>query len=209
MSEEIKSSGSDRLRRRPVKVPTLEEVQIERKRIKHRAAYRKALRGTIYALVMVAALAVLISSLVLPVMQISGESMTPTLVDGEIIVLLKIKNMKLGDLCSFTWNNRTLIKRIIAGPGDWVVIDGDGNVFVNDVQIDEPYISEQGLGECDIEFPYQVPEDSYFAMGDKRSSSIDSRSTVIGCIHKDQIIGQVWLRVYPFKRIGLVDREWR
>lgn len=194
---------------RHVKVPTPDEVKLERKRIKHRAAYRKALRGTVYALLMVAALAVLISSLILPVMQISGESMTPTLSDGEIIVLLKIKNLKPGDLCSFTWNNRTLIKRIIAGPGDWVVIDEEGRVTVNDVPLEEPYVSEPGLGECDIEFPYQVPEDSYFAMGDKRSSSIDSRSTVIGCIHKDQIIGQVWLRVYPLKRIGLVDREWR
>lgn len=215
MSAETKGSGEERVRKRQVKVPSMDEVQVERKRIRHRAAYRKALRGTIYALVMVAALAVLISSLVLPVMQISGESMTPTLADGEIIVLLKIKNLKPGNLCSFTWNNRTLIKRIIAGPGKWVMIDENGIVSVADEkdgeykELEEPYVSEQGLGECDIEFPYQVPEDSYFAMGDKRSSSIDSRSSVIGCIHKDQIIGQVWLRVYPFKRIGLVDREWR
>ncbi len=209
MKEETNPLSELTANARHVKVPTIDEVRLERKRIKHRAAYRKALRGTVYALLMVAALAVLISSLILPVMQISGESMNPTLVDGEIIVLLKIKNLKPGDLCSFTWNNRTLIKRIIAGPGDWVVIDEEGRVTVNDVPMDEPYVSEPGLGECDIEFPYQVPEDSYFAMGDKRSSSIDSRSTVIGCIHKDQIIGQVWLRVYPVKRIGLVDREWR
>lgn len=209
MKEETNPLSELTANARHLKVPTIDEVRLERKRIKHRAAYRKALRGTVYALLMVAALAVLISSLILPVMQISGESMNPTLVDGEIIVLLKIKNLKPGDLCSFTWNNRTLIKRIIAGPGDWVVIDEEGHVTVNDVPMDEPYVSEPGLGECDIEFPYQVPEDSYFAMGDKRSSSIDSRSTVIGCIHKDQIIGQVWLRVYPLKRIGLVDREWR
>ncbi len=177
--------------------------------MRRRTVYLKALRGTIYALVIVAALAVLVSSFIFPVMQISGESMNPTLIDGEIIVLLKGNTLGTGDLLSFTWNNRTLIKRIIAGPGDWVVIKENGDVFVNEVKLDEPYVKDPGLGECDITFPFQVPEDSFFVMGDKRTTSIDSRSTYIGCVHKDQIVGKVWFRVYPLKRIGLVDREWR
>ncbi len=192
-----------------VRIPSKDEVEQELKKINRRNIYLKALRGTVYALVIVAALAVLISSFILPVMQISGESMSPTLIDGEIIVLLKGNVLNMGDLLSFTWNNRTLIKRIIAGPGDWVVINEDGDVYVNDVKLDEPYVKEPGLGECDITFPFQVPEDSFFVMGDKRTTSIDSRSTYIGCVHKDQIVGKVWFRVYPFKRIGIVDREWR
>lgn len=177
--------------------------------MRRRTVYMRALRDTVYALIIVAALAVLVSSFVFPVMQISGESMNPTLVDGEIIVLLKVNELHAGDLLSFTWNNRTLIKRIIAGPGDWVVIDENGDVYVNEVLLDEPYVKDKALGECDITFPFQVPEDSFFVMGDKRSTSIDSRSTYIGCVNKDQVVGQVWLRVYPLKRIGLVDREWR
>lgn len=183
----------------------MEQIEAERERIKYRSAYKKALFGTIYALVIVAAIAVLVSSLVLPVLQISGSSMDPTLCNGDIIVLIKTKKYTPGDLCSFSWSNKTLIKRIIAKAGDWVSIDDDGTVYVNDVVFDEPYVSNKSLGECDIEFPYQVPEKSYFVMGDKRDVSVDSRSTVIGAVSEDQIVGKVWLRVYPFKNIGFIE----
>lgn len=192
--------------KRHVGLPTLKQIEAERDRIKYRSAYKKALFGTVYALIIVAATAVLISSLVLPVLQISGSSMDPTLCNGEIIILFKTKDYKTGDLCSFSWSNKTLIKRIIAKAGDWVVIDDEGNVFINDEPYDEPYVANKSLGECDIEFPYQVPEKSYFVMGDKRDISVDSRSTVIGAVGEDQIIGKVWLRIYPFKKIGLIKR---
>lgn len=191
--------------KRSVNLPTIEQIEAERERIKYRSAYKKALFGTIYALVIVAAIAVLISSLVLPVLQISGNSMDPTLCNGDIIVLVKTKDYDPGDLCSFSWSNKTLIKRIIAKAGDWVSIDDDGTVYVNDKVFDEPYVSNKSLGECDIEFPYQVPEKSYFVMGDKRDVSVDSRSTVIGAVGEDQIVGKVWLRVYPFKNIGFIE----
>lgn len=185
-------------------LPTMDQIQKEQRRLHHRISYNRALRSTVNVLIVVAAIAVLISSLVFPVLQISGDSMDPTLKDGNIIVLYKTTNLKTGDLCSFTWNNRTLIKRIIAGPGDWIEIDAEGNVYVNDVMLDEPYVSEKSVGECDIEFPYQVPDNSYFMMGDKRATSIDSRSTVIGSVNVEQIIGKVWLRIYPFDLIGFM-----
>lgn len=203
-------------RRREVPMPSIEAVENERRRIRHKRAYRRALRSTIYVLVIVAAAAVLISSLLLPVLQISGDSMDPTLFNGDIIVLVKTGFFKTGDLCAFAWNNKTLIKRIIAGPGQWVYIKEDGTVYVGEakdklIEIDEPYVNPEhkSIGEyCDIDFaedgPYQVPDDCYFAMGDKRDISVDSRNKKIGSISKAQIMGRVWLRVYPFKNSGYV-----
>lgn len=192
-----------------VSVPPAEEVEREWRRIRHNTAYLKALKNTVYVLIVVAAVAVLISSFLLPVLQISGSSMEPTLLDRDIIIFLKVGEYKTGDLCSFSWNNKTLIKRVIACPGQWVIIDEDGTVYVGNSKekakmtvLKEPYVSGKSLGECDIEFPYQVPDDSYFVLGDKRETSVDSRSTLIGSVHKDQMIGKVWLRVYPFKSIG-------
>lgn len=196
-------SGADEMRQRGL--PTVEQVEAERRRLKRNKAFWKALRTTLFVLIVVAALAVLVSSLVLPVLQISGESMDPTLKNGDIIVLVKSDTLEMGDLCSFTWNNKTLVKRVIAGSGDWVDIDEQGRVYVNGEPIDEPYVLDGlSLGQCDISFPYQVAEDSYFVMGDRRAESIDSRSSVIGSVHKDQLVGKVWLRVYPFDRLGAV-----
>lgn len=185
----------------------MEQVEQERRRIKHKEAYLRALSSTVGILAVVAALAVLISSLLLPVMQISGDSMEPTLKDGEIIVLVKTEHFKTGDLCSFSWNNRTLIKRIIGGPGDWIEIDEDGTVYVNQTALEETYITEKSLGECDIEFPFQVPDNHYFAMGDHRATSIDSRSTVIGSVNKGQIIGKVMFRIWPLSEMGLIKQS--
>ncbi len=193
----------DRARRDPPSLPTMEQIEAERKRIKYQRSYRRALRGTVFALVVVAAVAVLISSLLLPVMQITGSSMAPTLEDGDIIVLVKAGRYERGELCGFTWNNKTLIKRVIAGPGDWVEIDGGGAVYVNGELLEEPYLSETSLGICDIQFPYQVPENSYFVMGDKRDTSVDSRSTLVGCVSEAQIVGRVLLRIYPLKEFTL------
>ena len=178
-------------------VPTEEQVAAESARLKHKKIVKSAFIGTINVLLVVAAIAVLISSFLLPVMQVSGNSMEPELNNGDIILLIKTQNLHTGDLISFTWNNKTLLKRVIAGPSDWVTIDGTGKVYVNGSMLDEPYVTEPGLGESDIEYPYQVPDGSYFVMGDKRISSIDSRSTLVGCVKYDQIIGKVLLRVWP------------
>lgn len=188
-----------------VDLPTIEQVQAEREKIKHRQAYHKALMGTIYSLIIVATLAVLVATLVLPVLEISGTSMEPTLCDQDIIVLVKSEKLETGDLCAFSYQNKVLIKRIIGTPGDMIMIQDDGTVYVNQKKISEPYISEKSLGECDIEFPYQVPENRFFVLGDHRKTSIDSRSTVIGCIEKDQIVGKVLIKIWPLKEISVME----
>ena len=185
-------------------ITSTEEVKAERERLAYRSRYTRVLRSTIYALVVVAAVAVLLASLFLPVLQVSGDSMNPTLHDRDIIVLVKDGNMKTGDLCGFYWQNKLLLKRIIGLPGDIIELDEDGVVTVNGEVLDEPYVDELALGECDIRFPYQVPENRYFVLGDHRATSIDSRSSVIGCVEKSQIVGKVFLRVWPLSSFSLI-----
>lgn len=182
-------------------LPTKKQVETERKRYRRQKAYNKALSGTIYVLTIVAAVAVLIATLVLPVLQIEGTSMEPTLVNGDIVLLTKTTNFNRGDLCGFSWNNKLLIKRVIGIPGDWIEIDTDGTIYLNGEKLYEPYATQLAVGECNLEFPYQVPQEQYFVMGDMRESSIDSRNTLIGCVEKDQIVGKVFFRIWPFKTV--------
>lgn len=184
-----------------VSIPSKQQVETERKRYRRQKAYNKALRGTIYVLTIVAAVAVLIATLILPVLQIEGTSMEPSLTNGDIVLLAKTTRFSHGDLCGFTWNNKLLVKRVIGTPGDWIEIDVDGYVYRNGEKLDEPYVETHVLGECDLEFPFQVPPEQYFVMGDMRESSIDSRNTLIGCIPKDQIVGKVFFRVWPLKNM--------
>ena len=182
-------------------LPTIKQVETERKRYRRQKAYNKALSGTVYVLTIVAAVAVLVATLILPVLQIEGTSMEPALSNGDIVLLAKTTRFGYGDLCGFTWNNKLLVKRVIGLPGDWIEIDVEGNVYRNGDRLAEPYVLHKALGECDLEFPYQVPQEQYFVIGDMRESSIDSRNTLIGCIPKDQIVGKVFFRVWPFKNI--------
>lgn len=181
-----------------------DQIQVELKRERNKLRFRRIIKNTLYTLVLVAAIAVLITTLVLPVLQIAGTSMEPTLGNGDIVVLLKTSKLNRGDLCGFSYSNKILIKRVIGLPGDIIFIDNEGNVSVNGEMLDEPYISEKGLGECDIEFPYTVPENAYFLMGDHRSTSIDSRNTVIGCIPTEQIVGKLFLKVWPISDISFM-----
>ena len=187
-----------------VSVPSLSEIQSERKRIRRGTYYRQALRGTISVLLVVAAVAVLITTLFLPILQISGDSMSPTLEHDEIVVLLKTKKFERGDLIGFYYQGKILLKRVIALPEDEVAIDADGNVYVNGELLEEPYVTEKGLGDCDLEFPYKVPGTSYFVLGDRRSNSVDSRNSVVGAISRDDIIGKVFIRVCPLPEFGFV-----
>ena len=187
-----------------VVVPSLKEIQTERKRIRRDSLYWQALRGTVAVLVVVAAVAVLITTLFLPILQISGDSMSPTLEHDEIVVLLKTEGFERGDLIGFYYQGKILLKRVIALPGDEVAIDADGNVYVNGEILEEPYVTEKCLGDCDLEFPYRVPGTGYFVLGDQRSNSVDSRNSVIGAIPVEDIIGKVFLRVWPFTRIGFM-----
>jgi len=185
-------------------IPTLAEIQQERKRIRRGAYYRQALRGTVSVLVVVAAVAVLIATLFLPILQISGDSMSPTLEHDEIVVLLKTKEFDRGDLIGFYYQGKILLKRVIALPEDEVVIDGEGNVYVNEELLEEPYVTDKSLGDCDLEFPHSVPGTGYFVLGDRRSNSVDSRNSVVGAIKREDIIGRVCVRVWPLSRIGLI-----
>ena len=182
-------------------LPTKKQVETERKRYRRQKAYNKALGGTVYVLTIVAAVAVLIATLVLPVLQIEGTSMEPTLVNGDIVLLTKTTSFDRGELCGFSWNNKLLIKRVIGISGDWIEMDTDGTVYLNGEKLDEPYAEQLSVGECDLEFPFQVPQEQYFVLGDMRESSIDSRNTLIGCVAKDQIVGKVFFRIWPFKTI--------
>lgn len=188
-------------KKREVSLPTKKQVETERKRYRRQKAYHKALRGTVYVLTVVAAVAVLVATLVLPVLQIEGTSMEPTLANGDIVLLTKSTRFSHGDLCGFTWNNKLLIKRVVGLPGDWIEIDTAGTVYRNGDKADEPYVQQSALGECDLQFPYQVPQEQYFVLGDMRENSIDSRNTLIGCVEKDQIVGKVFFRIWPFKTI--------
>lgn len=184
-------------------LPELNILQKELKRELYKRRFRRLLRSTVNALIVVAAIAALIATLILPVLEIAGTSMEPSLNDGEIVLLFKTDKLETGDLCAFYYSNKILIKRIIAVPSDYLWINDDGTVYLNGSELQEPYLTEKAVGECDVEFPHQVAENHYFMMGDHRETSIDSRSTVIGDIAEDQIIGKILCKIWP-----ITEFEW-
>jgi len=185
--------------------PTLEQLQEEYDRVDYRIRFAKTFRSTLFTLITVSAVAVLIAVIFLPVLKIYGKSMKGTLEGGDIVFSLKQSNPKTGDIIAFYYNNNILIKRVIANGGDWVDVDESGNVFVNNVKLDEPYLREEkALGECNIELPYQVPDARIFVMGDNRKVSIDSRNTAVGCVAEEQIVGKIVFRIWPLSKIGFV-----
>lgn len=186
-------------------LPSVDTLEAELKRVKYKQNYYTVLKSTIYLLITVAAVAVLVATLLLPVLQIYGTSMTPTLENGEIVLTLKTADFKQGDVIAFYYNNKILVKRVIAGPADWVDIDEDGNVYVNEVLIEEPYITDKAYGDTNIELPYQVPDERYFVMGDHRSTSSDSRNTAVGCVAQEQVVGRIFFRVWPLERWSTIS----
>ena len=193
-----------RKQRKSVELPSLEQIENERKRLRYRSRYGRTLKSTIAILMVVAAAAVLVATLWMPVLRIYGSSMVPTLSDGQIVVSVKTTDFQPGDIAAFYHGNKLLIKRFIAGPSDWVNIDEDGSVYINGVELDEPYLTEKAFGETNITLPYQVPDKRYFLMGDNRDVSIDSRNTAVGCVAADQIVGKVVFRIWPLREFGPV-----
>ena len=173
-----------------------EQVRLEKEKIAKKKRFWRMLRNTFAVLIVVAAIAVLVSTLFLPVIQVSGDSMEPTLKDGDILLLIKTKSFDRGDLCCISWHNKMLLKRVIGLPGDRIDIDSDGVVTVNGEVLDEPYASDKSLGECDVQFPLTVPENSLFVLGDKRATSVDSRSSAIGCVSDEQMVGRMLFRIW-------------
>ncbi|MDD7260749.1 MAG: signal peptidase I [Eubacteriales bacterium] len=190
--------------RRSTDLPTLEQIRRERSRLQYRIRYGRALRSTLRALAVAAALAVLVATLWLPVLRIYGSSMWPTLMDGQIVLCVKTRSFAPGDVTAFYHGNKLLIKRYVAGPSDWVDIDDSGNVTVNSEPLEEPYLAEKAFGQTNISLPYQVPEGRYFVMGDNRDASVDSRNTAVGPIAMDQVVGKVFFRIWPLREFGVV-----
>lgn len=188
----------------PSALPDTDHVRQELQRVQRKQRFNRVMRSTIGVILVAAALSVLVATLWMPVLQTYGSSMTPTLQDGEILVSVKSSEFQCGDIIAFYYNNKILIKRVIAGPTDWVEITEDGSVYVNGTLLDEPYILEKAYGDCDITFPYQVPDGRYFVLGDHRSASSDSRHSTVGCVAAEQIVGKLVFRVWPLSGFGKV-----
>ena len=188
-----------------IEIPDVELLKKELDRVNYKTKYRSVLKSTIFMLVVVAAIAVLVATTWLPVLQIYGSSMTPTLNEGEVVVSVKGSSFEQGELIAFYYGNKILVKRCIATPGQWVDIDEDGNVYVDGNRLNEPYVKEKAFGDCDIKLPYQVPEDRYFCMGDHRETSVDSRNSSVGCISEEQIIGRIFFRIWPLNELDYFE----
>ncbi len=194
-------------KKKTLEMPNTEQLEAAVAQTNYQSRMRRMLRSTLYTLITVSAVAVLVATLWLPVFRTTGSSMTPTLDDSDVVVAVKNGRFETGDVIAFYYNNKILIKRVIAQAGDWVNIGEDGTVYVNDMALNEPYVEELAFGDCNIELPYQVPESRVFVMGDHRSVSVDSRNTAVGCVAEEQIVGKLVFRVWPLRSLGALNLE--
>lgn len=139
----------------------------------------------------------------LPMMRVESDGMSPTLEKGQCVMVIPGDSFEHGDIIAFYYDGRILLKRIIACPGEQVEVLKDGSVYVNGQLFDEPYASEKCYGSSDLTYPYQVPENRFFVMGDQRSAGTDSRTSQIGTVAQEQIVGKVVLRFWPLKAISV------
>lgn len=188
-----------------ISIPSADALEQELKREQYKHRYQKTLMSTVYALITVAAVAVLVATLWMPVLQIYGSSMSPTLEEGDIVITVKTGELQCSDIVGFYYGNKLLVKRNIAGTGSWVDMDESGRIYVDGIALEEPYVDSLSVGNADIEFPYQVPEEKYFLVGDHRSVSVDSRHSVVGCISEEYIVGKIVFRIWPLNRFGWIE----
>ena len=194
------------MKRKPNMVPpTIQQLEAELQRESYRMRYKRMLRSTVAILVVVAAAAVLVATFFLPIFRIYGSSMTPTLRNGDVVASLREDSYERGDVIAFYYNNKILVKRVVGLPGEWIDISDDGSVYIDGILLEEPYLTEKVLGECNIELPYQVPDGRYFDMGDHRSVSSDSRNVAVGCVAEEQIVGKLVFRIWPFSQLGTIE----
>ena len=192
-------------KKKQLSVPTADQLETEIQRVRYNRRYRTVLKSTIYTLITVAAVSILVATLWLPVLQIFGNSMTPTMQNGDIVFSLKTNSFQRGDVIAFYYNNKILVKRVIGCPGDWVDLEQDGVVYVNNEMLSEPYVTDMAYGDTIIALPYQVPDGWLFVMGDHRSTSVDSRNTAVGCVAQEQIVGKIVFRIWPSGQFGLIE----
>ncbi|MET3617066.1 signal peptidase I [Peptoniphilus olsenii] len=186
-------------------IPNISNLEEELDRVNKKIKFNKAVRSTIYGLIVVTAVAILVATLWMPILQIYGNSMIPAISEGDIVLSLKSKSYSRGDVVGLYYGNKLLVKRIIAGPGDIVDFDYDGNVYVNNEKLEETYIKDKAYGEITIRLPYQVPENRWFVLGDHRQTSIDSRNQVVGAIADEQIVGRIVFRIWPINNLGNIN----
>ncbi|MCK4028391.1 signal peptidase I [Streptococcus suis] len=192
-------------KKEPIVLPSSKEIAQAYREEKYKRNFLSTIKSTIFMLIVVAAVAVLVAVLYLPILRIYGQSMKGSLDNGDIVVSVKGSSFRQGDIVAFYYNNNILVKRVIAYSGQWVDMDEEGNVYVNDQLLDEPYIKDKDFGETNIDLPYQVPDGRLFVMGDNRKSSIDSRNTTIGTIAEEQIVGKLVFKVWPMSDFGLLE----
>lgn len=186
------------------RLPSLEQLEDQLRQERYKVRYRYTLRTSIYTFLGAVAAAILVAVLWMPVLRIHGSSMSPALEEGQLVVSVRSKRLRQGDVVAFYYNNKILVNRVIAGPGEWVDIDEGGNVFINGELLEEPYLAEKAFGQCDIKLPYQVPDNQYFVMGDHRAASADSRSAAVGCVPVDALVGRLLFRIWPLNTIQMI-----